>query len=408
MRFATFGWREGDVVNAKLIGLQTGLGVAALLLCGCGNPEPEAPAKPIAAPAEEPVAEQEPAPPAESAGPVDPAEPVEPAEPVAQEDPVTQPEPAAQPPQPEDDQMTEPALVTVNGQPLTRTMASSIIQEIASQQGVPPQMMQDFLQRGGPQLQQQAISQFIDQTLAAEEAKRRNYSVSEEEVSAVLLRLTSSLPPGVTIEQAVASRGMTMEQLRGEVAENEVNRKLFEEVTAEVTPATDEEISAFYTGNPQFFQKDASVSASHILIGCDEKADEAAHTTASAEAEAVRKQLEEGGDFAELALAKSTCPSKNKGGDLGTFGRGQKVPVFEEAAFTQDVGAIGPVVKSNFGYHIIKVTDRTEPTTQPLDEAKEQISEYLTNQGRNTIFGEFLKELRAKATIEYADGVQQG
>ena len=408
MRFATFGWREGDVVNAKLIGLQTGLGVAALLLCGCGNPEPEAPAKPIAAPAEEPVAEQEPAPPAESAGPVDPAEPVEPAEPVAQEDPVTQPEPAAQPPQPEDDQMTEPALVTVNGQPLTRTMASSIIQEIASQQGVPPQMMQDFLQRGGPQLQQQAISQFIDQTLAAEEAKRRNYSVSEEEVSAVLLRLTSSLPPGVTIEQAVASRGMTMEQLRGEVAENEVNRKLFEEVTAEVTPATDEEISAFYTGNPQFFQKDASVSASHILIGCDEKADEAAHTTASAEAEAVRKQLEEGGDFAELALAKSTCPSKNKGGDLGTFGRGQMVPVFEEAAFTQDVGAIGPVVKSNFGYHIIKVTDRTEPTTQPLDEAKEQISEYLTNQGRNTIFGEFLKELRAKATIEYADGVQQG
>jgi len=304
--------------------------------------------------------------------------------------------------------MTEPALVTVNGQPLTRTMASSIIQEIASQQGVPPQMMQDFLQRGGPQLQQQAISQFIDQTLAAEEAKRRNYSVSEEEVSAVLLRLTSSLPPGVTIEQAVASRGMTMEQLRGEVAENEVNRKLFEEVTAEVTPATDEEISAFYTGNPQFFQKDASVSASHILIGCDEKADEAAHTTASAEAEAVRKQLEEGGDFAELALAKSTCPSKNKGGDLGTFGRGQMVPVFEEAAFTQDVGAIGPVVKSNFGYHIIKVTDRTEPTTQPLDEAKEQISEYLTNQGRNTIFGEFLKELRAKATIEYADGVQQG
>ena len=386
-------------MNAKLIELQTGLGVVALLLCGCGNPEPEAPAKPLVTPTEEPVAQEEPAPPAEIAEPV---------EPVAQEDPATQPEPVALPPQPEDDQMTEPALVTVNGKPLTRTMASNIIQEIASQQGVPPQMMQTFVQRGGVQLQQQAISQFIDQTLAAEEATRRNYTISEEEVSAVLLRLTSSLPPGMTIEQAVASRGMTMEQLREEVADNEVNRKLFEEVTAEATPATDEEVSAFYTGNPQFFQKDASVSASHILIGCDENADEAAHATASAEAEAVHKQLEEGGDFAELALAKSTCPSKEKGGDLGTFGRGQMVPAFEEAAFTQEVGSIGPVVKSNFGYHVIKVTDRTEPTTQPLEEAKEQIAEYLTNQGRNTIFGEFLKGLRAQATIEYPDGVQQG
>jgi len=299
--------------------------------------------------------------------------------------------------------MTEPAIITVNGKSLTRTMASSIMHEIASQQGVPPQMMQSFLQQGGAQLEQQAISQFIDQTLATEEAERRHHGLGTVEIEGFVQRLSSSLPPGVTIEQAIAARGMSMEQLREDVAQNEMRRKLFEEVTAGVPTPTDEQVIAFYDENPHYFEQDATVTASHILIGCDERASETDHAEARAEAEEVRRQLVEGADFAELAEAKSSCPSKAKGGDLGSFGRGQMVEPFEQAAFSQEVGELGPVVRTRFGYHVVKVTDRSPASKLPLAEVRPKIVEFLTNRGRNEVFGEFLGELREKATIEYGN-----
>lgn len=299
--------------------------------------------------------------------------------------------------------MTEPAIITVNGKSLTRTMASSIMQEIASREGVPPQMMQSFLQQGGAQLEQQAISQFIDQTLATEEAERRHFGLSTEEVDGFVQRLSSSLPPGVTIEQAIAARGMSMEQLREDVVQNEIRRQLFEEVTAGVSAPTDEQVTAFYDENPHYFEQDATVTASHVLIGCDEQASEADHAEARAEAEAVRQRIVEGADFADLAQAKSSCPSKNKGGDLGSFGRGQMVEPFEQAAFSLEVGEIGPVVATRFGYHVVKVTDRSQASKLSLAEVRPKIVEFLTNRGKNEVFGEFLGELREKATIEFGN-----
>lgn len=88
-----------------------------------------------------------------------------------------------------------------------------------------------------------------------------------------------------------------------------------------------------------------------------EEATVAAATKAKA-IEDVAQKLKDGGDFAEIAKEFSDCPSKEKGGDLGEFGRGQMVPAFAEAAFAQEVGVVGPVVETPFGKHIIKVTKK--------------------------------------------------
>ena len=349
-------------MDKKFIHVSLGLLVVAVLFIGCSKPEQEPNAEPAVSSPDAPVTQQG------------------------------------------SNEMTDPILVTVNSKTLTRSKASEIVQGIAARQGVPPQMMQTFLQQAGSQLEQQAVAQFIDQTLAQDEVAKRNINVSDAEISNVIAKISGTLPEGTTLEQAMADRGMTMDQLQADIIDNEKTRKLFETETEGVAPVTDEQVATFYAENEKYFKKEAEVQASHILIGCKEDATEEEHTEAAAKAEAVRKQLAEGGDFAALAKENSTCPSKDKGGDLGSFGSGRMVPEFEKAAFAQDIDAIGPVVKTPFGYHIIKVTNKTEATVQPLEEATEQIREHLANQGRQEKFAAFLKGLRSGADIAYAEG----
>jgi peptidyl-prolyl cis-trans isomerase D len=141
---------------------------------------------------------------------------------------------------------------------------------------------------------------------------------------------------------------------------------------------TPQEIQRYYNDNIQQFQTPEQVRASHILLKTDGK-DEAA----------VRKQAEEilkeakapGADFAALAKKYSEDEgSKDKGGDVDYFTRGRMVPEFEQAAFSMQVGQISDLVKSQYGFHIIKVTDKKPATTRPFDEVKAQIESELKAQ----------------------------
>jgi peptidyl-prolyl cis-trans isomerase C len=107
-----------------------------------------------------------------------------------------------------------------------------------------------------------------------------------------------------------------------------------------------------------------------------------------------------GANFAEVAKRNSDCPSKETGGDLGVFTRGEMVKEFENAAFSQDVNAIGPVVETEYGYHIIQVLERHAPKALDLDERmKGNISAFLVQQKQQETFDAILKKLRAKAKI---------
>jgi peptidyl-prolyl cis-trans isomerase D len=116
------------------------------------------------------------------------------------------------------------------------------------------------------------------------------------------------------------------------------------------------------------------VRASHILLNTEGK-DEAA---VRAKAEDLLKQLKGGADFAALARANSNDPaSASKGGDLDYFGKGRMVPEFEAVAFTQPVGQLSELVRTQYGFHIIKVTDKKAAEVQPLDAVRPQITEQL-------------------------------
>jgi peptidyl-prolyl cis-trans isomerase C len=297
----------------------------------------------------------------------------------------------------------DPIIVTVNDRSLTRSQAERLAREAMLHQGLPPQMADQYIAQAGEQLEKQAIEQFISQTLMRTEAERRQEPVTDADIDTAISHLKESLPPGMPLEQILAAQGVTVNDLRRDVIANERLRKLFEAETSGTSPITDAQVSAFYKENTEQFTTEESVEARHVLIGCEADAAPDKRAAAKAKAEEARKQIVAGEDFAEVAKAKSTCPSRQDGGALGAMQRGRVVPEFEKAMFTQPIGEIGPVVETQFGYHVIQVTGKKPGGTATQADVAEQIREHLTSQAREECFGRFLQTLRAKAQITYGD-----
>ena len=148
---------------------------------------------------------------------------------------------------------------------------------------------------------------------------------------------------------------------------------------------TDEEMQAFYKENPQHFEKGETVHAKHILVDSEEKAQDIMNKITA-------------GDiyFEDAAKEFSSCPSNVQGGDLGEFGKGQMVPEFDQAVFAAEVGKVVGPVKTQFGYHLIKVEDKKDASVTPFDEVKEQIRANLLQQKQNQAYTEKYKELHDK------------
>jgi peptidyl-prolyl cis-trans isomerase D len=160
------------------------------------------------------------------------------------------------------------------------------------------------------------------------------------------------------------------------------------------TGVTPTEVQSYYNGNITQYQTPEQVRASHILLNTAGK-DEAA---VRKQAEDILQQVKAGADFAELAKKYSEDEgSKPNGGDLDYFSRGRMVPEFEAAAFAIEVGQVSDIVKSQFGFHIIKVTDKKPAVTRSLDEVRPQIEEQLKRQRAD-------QQIAARAT-ELAAGI---
>jgi peptidyl-prolyl cis-trans isomerase C len=195
--------------------------------------------------------------------------------------------------------------------------------------------------------------------------------------------------------------GVTMEEMRDNIQFSLRANKLFEsQVKSDYAPTT-EEISAYYNENKKKYDMPESVHARHILIKVDEKADDKAKAEKKGKIDAIHKQLVGGADFAKLAGEQSDCPSKAKGGDLGTFPRGRMVKPFEDAAFSQKVNEIGPVVQTQFGYHIIQVLEHSQAKQKSLDEVKGSIEETMKNRKRQESAQNYMEGLKQKAKIVY-------
>jgi len=157
--------------------------------------------------------------------------------------------------------------------------------------------------------------------------------------------------------------------------------------------ASDEDAKKFYDEHPDQFTQPERVHVRHILISDDV-------TSADAIAK-VQADLKAGVSFDEVAKSRSLCPSAAQGGDLGEVSKGQMVPEFEAAAFAlKDPGDLSEPVKTQFGWHIIRLEGRTPSSLEPFDTVKPQLLQYLTNEKRNEAFKNVVEGLKKTYKVE--------
>ena len=293
----------------------------------------------------------------------------------------------------------EAVVVEVNGVKFTqKELDEKIERTIASVQSmVPPEQLGQFKAN----LKDKLVEDFVTRTLINEQIEKNKITIDEAEVDKAMKEVEAKAPPGMTLEEMLKQGGITVAELKENIEFSLRANKLFEkQVQTDYVP-TDAEIKKYFDDNKKRFDKPETVHARHILIKVDEKDDDKAKAEKKKKIEGLRKQLVEGADFETLAKENSECPSKERGGDLGTFPRGRMVKPFEEAAFKQPVNEIGPVIETKFGYHIIQVLEHNEPETKSLEEVKATITETLQNQKKQEMAKNYIDGLKAQAKIVY-------
>ena len=151
---------------------------------------------------------------------------------------------------------------------------------------------------------------------------------------------------------------------------------------------THEELEEHYNSNKDSFISPEKVQASHIIVSSVEIANE------------VKSKLASGDTFETLAKEYSSCPSKERGGDLGMFGQGQMVPEFEDAAFQMNVGEISEPVETQFGFHIIKVTDKQESGILSFEEVRSNLLRNMMADKQANLYQNHILELKNKFSVE--------
>ena len=253
-----------------------------------------------------------------------------------------------------------------------------------------------------PQIQRMVVSELINKTLLLNAANTEGMKATDEEVNKSIDKIKKSVPEGTTLEDFAKSAGVSIDRIKAQIVEDTKIKKLVENVTIDTKEPTDEAIKTYYDEHPDDFKKEASIAASHILISTQGIEDEGQLANKKMIAEELQTELvkNKGANFTDLATAHSDCPSKAKGGSLGTFGKGQMVPEFETAAFSQEVGAVGDLVKTDFGYHIIKVDSKQKAETTSFEDVKEDLGMSLFSEAKAKALEGYVQGLREKADVQ--------
>jgi peptidyl-prolyl cis-trans isomerase C len=293
---------------------------------------------------------------------------------------------------------TSPAdvLVKVNGTPITRAELDRVVTTILAQSHAP----QDLPASARKQVEDNALDQLIGSELLYQTGSKQKIKDLDKQVEDKLTQGKARFSTPSEYEAALKANNLDEKELLVVIRKDIIITNLYQKEVLDKTTVTDAEVKKFYDDNQDKFKKPESYHASHILIGVDPQAKPEEKQKAKVKAEAIKKRLAAGEDFATLAKAESTCPSKEKGGDLGTFGKGEMVPEFEKATAALKPGQISDVVETQFGYHIIKLIEKKDSGVVTFDESKEKIQAYLKQTKAQKAMLAYIAALKSNAKIE--------
>ncbi len=252
---------------------------------------------------------------------------------------------------------------------------------------------------------QQVMPQLVGIEIAKTYAQEQGITVSDKEVDRELENIKKQvgeqarasgqdLKNQEAFDQALEQNQISEQQLRQDIRESLPVRQVQEKIAGDAEPSQ-EEVQKFYDDNRATFTQPAQRCMRHILFTKDQKE----------KAEEVKDQLRDGGNFAKLADKNSQDPgSAEKGGDLGCLGKGETVPPFEKAAFAAEQDEIVGPVETEFGFHLIEVTDIRKERTQPLEDVEAQITDQITATQQEEEFTKWLEDQKEQRNVKYLPG----
>ncbi len=252
----------------------------------------------------------------------------------------------------------------------------------AQVKGMPPQLQMALMRN--PALKERLLERWVQMTLMSMEAQREGMDKKPD------------------VKRRI--QDMTNAVLAQEYMEVKVKDKV---------KVTDAEMKKYYDSHKDEFKKPETVTARHILVRVAPGADKEAWNKALDKAKVIEAKLKKGADFAKLAEEYSDDPgSKQKGGELGAFTKGRMVPEFEKVAFSLKKGEISGPVKTNFGYHIIQVTDKSPASQQSFEEAKNGLQQKMLREKQQKYMDELMAKLKKKYDVkeypEHLDAAMPG
>lgn len=261
-------------------------------------------------------------------------------------------------------------------------------------------MGEEQIKQSMPQLKQRATEQAVGARLLLDQANKMDFEVSGEDVDSEFAKMQMQAGGEEAFNKIVEEQKMDVEEIKKTILEGKKVDKLVEQIASDAVEPTAEEVEEHFEANKAQFNVAEQAEAQHILIK-PEGDDDDAKSAAKTKIEDLKKQIEEGADFSKMAAEHSACPSGQQGGgSLGSFGRGQMVPEFDAAVFSMEIGALSEVIETQFGYHIILKTGETAAANQEFDDVEGQIKDMLRHSKRGQLIGEYVEELKSKATIE--------
>ncbi len=244
-----------------------------------------------------------------------------------------------------------------------------------------------------------AKERMIDQALMAQESKRRNYLVDPAELAHGMKQWLKQNGGKKAFQKNKHPLIKDQEDLKKEITSQIQFNRLLEEESA-CSPVSEKDALEYYESRPDLFRTEETLTASHLLKKASTEEEFVEKEQAVID---LRKKIEQGMDFVEAVREESDDAVND--GHLGTFGKGRMVPEFETVAFSLAEGDLSQPVRTQFGWHLILLRERTQPQITPFEEMREKIVEYLTERRKDKVFEEFLDRLKSEATIEEVSGI---
>ena len=292
-----------------------------------------------------------------------------------------------------------PALVArVNGKPvLGRDLEQRVRAELAT---IGNPAWKDLRDDYKSEVTNRSLTQLIGDELLYQKALAGSLTATQVEIQAEFDKVAKTYPSDAALNSMLMDRGLDRKGLMRELGKNLTVQKYIDETITKKLVVAPSELTDYYNSHPEQFKHPDLIRTSHILITVAQGASTDQVETARQRAQALLDRAKKGEDFAKLSKENSMDSSASQGGDIGMTQAGEVAPEYEEAVAKLQVGEISGLVRTQFGFHIIKLTDRKKAGTATMDEVRSQLTDFLKSQKEDAELDKVVKGLQSQAKIE--------